>query len=667
MFLRRLLKWSAIVLLVLVAAGVIAIWPFLGVNPFEGPVEHLWDITSIEVDFFVRWPAARVLDEPLVEALEEEPGYTALRDLRDELAEATRQIAEQVNPNLPFGMELDFKRDFVGREMALGGRIQTDFNSMKLDDFIFMTRVSWPIRFTSALKRGFIRSQVQGGPEIEVVKGLYFRVTVDARAANAMRGFRTITGRPGGDNVFYLARVGDVLLFSDNDHWIEHALQGGVATLPADAWFESEFMGASQRHNNRGFEAFLRPSLTMRFLDARTRSGVDSPLKFLTAFLPTRVLGEVTLQARPAGADGLSVSLSAALTTDGFKHLPLHLQELYDSEKGDVRFELGEEGIGRFIPRDRTVAALVLRARPEELVQLIVNLIPVDEKRLLDDQVRSVPRSRFTSFERLLKNLMSDLGDTHLLVLHRPPIFDDADYSAFQDQEFPPTPSGEFAFSLISSVKQSVAPDQVREKMFRSLQYLGMNSAGTHESGKFHLARLITEPAGFALIKPAYGAMSGGKRFVALSSSVDAMEAVFAAGEDPEQRYVTQQGVASVVGRLSGSASFALLVDGKTLRKALGDRVREYARMKMDLAFQKKAWFEEYQKAGMTDEQAVQEIILREDRFIADRYPELKEEYEEALQWLRSIDLAVFSATLGAGPEKKVQAQGYARFVPRGR
>jgi hypothetical protein len=138
MLLRRLLKWFAVLVLALAVAGLVAVWGVLGVNPFEGEVDQLWQLTSTEVDLFVRFPAVRtLLDEPLVEAIEREPGFEALAEVRTTLAQATADIAREVNPQIPLGaIEIDLDRDFLSREAALGGAVRGDFRNPRFDNFI---------------------------------------------------------------------------------------------------------------------------------------------------------------------------------------------------------------------------------------------------------------------------------------------------------------------------------------------------------------------------------------------------------------------------------------------------------------------------------------------------------------------------------------------------
>ncbi|MHC4341337.1 MAG: hypothetical protein ACYSX0_14140 [Planctomycetota bacterium] len=661
MFLTRLFKWILIVLLVLAVTALVVVWPVLGVNPFEGRQEHLWSLASNQVDFFVRFPGTRVLEEPLIEGLVDDPDFEALANLKDELRRATADVARQVNPKIPFGLlEVDLNSDFLGREMALAGAWQTDYSRPRLDNFIFMTRVADYARFISALKRGFVRRRIQGLPDLEVEKGLYFKVTVDGRTANALRPYRSVKGRPGGDNTFYLARIKDVLLFSDTHLWIEDAIHGGVDTLPADAWFESEFIATAEE--GRHIEIFARPQLTANLMLQHTRGESRNPLNAVKAILPPRLLGELTLRLSPVGKDEIQVSVSNVPEGNEFAKVDPHLQTIYEHEKGNPAASLSESGIGRFIPKERGVGAIVLYAEPEEFIELALSIIPRDELRALDEEVRDSSKSRYMSFKRMLSHVAADLGGTHMLIVHRPPVFEKADFSTFRDTGWPPTPAGQFSFTLVSRVKDNVAPDKVRERIFQNLQYVRLNSMGTHKSGKFHLAQIMGNPGDLELLRPSYGVLGEGKRFVIFSSSVEAAEAVYRASEDPDQRLLADPGVARIAARMPREASLAAIVTAGTLQKGLFDFVRSYADARMDRIQRNKQFRNDYlarEKKEPTD----QEIKVDEDRYVAEMYPKYKREYEEVLGWLDSVDAAGIACSLGVGSEKKVKAWAWIRFL----
>jgi hypothetical protein len=655
--LRRLLKILAALLAVLAVAALILVWGVLGVNPFEGRQDHLWRLVSNDVDFFVRWPAAGVLDEPAVRNLEQRPGYEAILRLRELIRTVTRDVAQQVNPQIPGGVvEIDIEKDLLGREMALAGVIRNDYQQLRVDHFVAMTRIAWHWRFVSALQRGFVRDRV--AIDVEPQRGQYLQLRLDPRAVQALAPFRAQRGGAGDQGVVYVARIRDVLLVTDNRDWIEDALRGGADTLPLDPDFETEFIRGHRSVDD--VELYARGYLVAQLLQTHAKPG--TPLFFLPSLVPLPVAGDVTVRASATDGRTVELSISNKPQSGGFERMKAHERDLYNAEKGDVGFDLSENGIGRFIPKKGTVAAVVLHAKPEELVPLLDGLLPADEKQLLDDEIRQASGSHFTSLEKLLRHLTQDLADSHLIVLHRPSVFDTADFSTFRSsyaETLPPEPT--LSVSLVSRVKDHAMPDKVREEIFRNLKYLGMEAVGPHESGEFHRAKLVN--VDIDLVEPAYGAMKGGMRYVVFSSSVEAAEAIYAAADSADNRLLGLPGIAAAVARLPGECSFAAVVNGETLGKALRDRVWPFADVALDLPGWKGRLSIDYQKVQNrppTDE----EYESEQERYISIEYPKVKERYERMLRPVDALDAVAIAGSLGVGGEKKVEAKVVVQLLP---
>ncbi|MHC4958312.1 MAG: hypothetical protein ACYTGN_08035 [Planctomycetota bacterium] len=657
---RRLLKWFAVLVLALAVAGLVAVWGVLGVNPFEGEVDQLWQLTSTEVDLFVRFPAVRtLLDEPLVEAIEREPGFEALAEVRTTLAQATADIAREVNPQIPLGaIEIDLDRDFLSREAALGGAVRGDFRNPRFDNFIFLVRVPFYARFVSALKRGFVRDQVQGLQDVELINGLYFRLQLPPDSVEAMAPFRSARPRPQGDDVIYMTRIGDVVAVSDSDIWIEHALQRGVATLSADAWFESDFIRGYEGGNR--IEAFFRPTLTANLMYEHARRGQRGPLNFLRVLLPPKVMGELVARAAPAGPSTVAFEGSAALANDGFDSMDGYLQSVYNAEKGDLRYDFSDEGIGRVVPDRRTLAAAVVHAKPEDVLGLAWTMLLPEEKSLADDQVRGVSRRRgtsFTTFQQFAEDLVSDLGDTHAVVVSRPSRFVGQRYETFEDESDPPLPGAGLTVTLVSTIGQNARPEDVVKKFERSLEFLGLEAGGDHKSGKFKLAALQAGTGDEEIVKPAYGILPGTRYFV-FSMHYEVLEAMLEALDEPERRFVNRPGVDAVIGRLPVQGSLGFLVDGATARDALFDRVRLFAANEMDvdgyLTRERKAYKDANRRKDPPDE----EVANWAENYIIEHYDKLRTRYLTAITPLEAVDAAAFGCNLGVGAEKKVVFAG---------
>ncbi|MHC4816895.1 MAG: hypothetical protein ACYTF8_02375, partial [Planctomycetota bacterium] len=643
--LKKVLKWLGVLVGVVLLLAVAFVWLILGVSPLEGDVDQLWELVTSDVQFFVRFPGSQVLHTDLAQGLEDRPGYEFLGEVRDDLAELTRQVAQDVNPQLPLGLEVDFERDFVGKEMAVAGTIGADYSHPRLDNFIVLTRIAWYGRFVSALKEGWVRKRLPDAARLELLKGKYFRYTLDAEQQRLLARIRAQRGGRGAGNEIYIGRIKDVLMISDAPDWIEEAIRGGQKMLKADAWFETEFI---RRHRPDDVEVFLRHSLTANMMIQHgnpERGGVLAPL---SRVMPWSMTGDMTVQAR-LQSDGIAVRLSNEPPPEGYsKVTKKHLHHLYEREKGDLRRDLSETGIGQLVPRQRTVGVAVFHADPEDLVDLILDYMSRDDRSNIEDQVRDTGRkrnSRFRDVRSLLVKLTEDLTDTHMVIISRPSVFETASFTTFVDPSWPPTPQGQFTFTLVSRVKDSVKPDKVREKLFAHLEFLGLNSKGVHKSGNFHLADPIINVEGdYPLLHPAFGAV-GESKYIVLSYDVEGAEAVMEAAANPEERLASDPGFRMAVARVEPRGNFALVLRGELLHRALGDQVRERARDYLDRPGMEQKWWQEEVAANrrrppdkkLSDDEMTRRVVARGDAYVAQEYPEFRDLWANGIAFLEAV------------------------------
>ena len=662
MLLRKLLKWFLVLLVVLALAVLVVVWPVLGVNPLEGRVEKLWNVTSNEVDFFVRFPAARVLDEPVVRSLEADPLFAPVGELRRQLQNATERVAREVNPQIPLGLfEIDVREDLFGREMAVAGRIQGDYANPRLDNFLFMTRVAPWARFLSALKRGFVRDRIPGlDDRIQVVKGLYLRVELDDATTQALQAIRSIRGgRVHPMNVVFLARIGDVVLVSDSDLWIEHALAGGANVLPADPWFESDFLRRSL--GGDAAEAYVRYNLTQSLLAHHGAPGAGRPLSFLTEIVPVPIVGDLTVQVEAKPGNRVDFMVDNHPPGDGFKAVRpeqrQYLQEIYDAEKVDLRFELGPEGIGRFIPRTRTVAAAVARAPNRALIQLAQGSMTPQAREDMDADIRALSKQQYRGFADLADKILQGVDDVHLVIVHRPSIYERTTFSTYRD---PPgaeqVPDGQFSYTLISRLKDSTRAQEVVDRLKANLSSINLEYTGQHESGLFETAKLKVGTFAQSLIVPAFGAVEKDGRYVFVSTSVEGAEAVIKAAKFENERFVGREDVAAAIAHLPVEATLGVLTDGQLLREGLWSFVRDYATEKLRIPSALEEYVKDREAAGVdpTDD----EIENFKQSYVVNNYADYREEWERGIAWLRNFGPIAFSLNLGQGADKHIVLQG---------
>jgi len=659
--LKRLLKWLCILAIVVAVAGVAFVWFYVGVNPFEGEVDELWELVSNKVHFFVRFPGSSVLDEPLVEGLDGEPWYSQLGDLRRDLEDLTREVAAEVNPQIPFGIvEVDAEEDFVGREIAIAGWMR-DVGRGKLDSFIVLTRVAPYAKFVSALQRDLFRRRL--GPQaerLELVKGYYFRYTLDSGQAGALSG---ILSRPLPEGAIYFGRIKDVFLISDNPDWIESAIKGGAQTLPADPWFESEFIRKAGRRKS-DVEVFVRPGLSQAFLRAYGNEQTGGPLLPVRKFVPYTMAGDVTVGAR-LDESGIKVEVSNSPPLDGFKNVTeRHLVNIYQAEKADLGLELSEQGIARFIPRRRTVGALVVRIPHDDMIDLFLSFLPRAELDLYNERVREVPSPqgrRYSGVSALLKELAKDFEDTHLVIISRPSVFEGREYVTFADIDWDnPLPKPQLAFTLVSRIKDSVTPDSVRTKVAQHLRHLQLEPVGAHERG-FHVAKPVEaeDTEELALIRPAFGGLG---RYFVFASSPEGAEAVFDAQGDEGERLLAEPGVREAIARLPTRGTLALLLRGEGLRLSLWDRVRQQAGLELNPTAKMMEWRKEYKAQGRTGQEVDDEILARKERYLSIEYPLFRERYRRKIAVFAPIDTVATVANLGVGNVRQVRAHAYLNF-----
>jgi len=673
--LKKILKWLGVLLGVVLLLAVAFVWLILGVSPLEGDVDQLWELVTSDVQFFVRFPGSKVLHTDLAESLAEEPGYEFLGEVRDELERLTRQIARDANPQIPLGLvEVDFEQDFAGKEMAFAGTVGADWSRPRLDNFIFLTRIAWYARFVSALKQGWARRQVPDAARLELLKGKYFRYTLDAEQARQLAQIRALRGGRAAGDAIYFGRIKDVLIVSDAPEWIEDAMRGGQRMLKADAWFETEFI---RRHRPDDIEVFLRHSLTANMMIQHGNPERGGPLAPISRVMPWSMTGDMTVQAR-VQSDGIAVRVSNEPPPEGYSKVTKeHLQNFYEREKADLHADLSENGIGKFAPLRRTVGVAVFHAAPEDLVDLILDYVPSYDRGNLEDQVREVGRkrnSRFRDVRSLLVDLTEDLADTHMVVIHRPSVFDSVSF-ALLDPPWPtppkrPPPKGQFTYTLVSRVKDSAQPDKVREKLFQHLEYLGLNSKGVHESGQFHLADPIINVEGdYPLLHPAFGAI-GESKYIVLSYDVEGAQEVFEAASNPDERLVKDPGFRVAVARVEPRGNFALVLRGEMMRRALGDQVRERARDYLDRPGMETKWWQEEVAANrarpkneqLSDDELTSRVVARGDQYVAEKYPEFRDLWANGIAFLRALDTAAVTCTLGIGPTKQIRARAFFLF-----
>jgi hypothetical protein len=656
---KKLLKGVLWLVLLLAAAGYLFVWQGLGVNPLEGDEDHIWDLVSNDVDFFLRCPGTDLLGEPVVEGLGEEESLGFLLDAKDAIAKAARDVARDVNPQVPLGLfQVDLEKDLSGKEVALAGIVTTNLSVPKLERFVVLLRIPGYAKFVSALRRDFVRTKVPDGDRIEVVRGLYFKVK-DARIAEALAPFRTGMARQEPDALWF-ARIRDVLLLTDEPMWIEDALISGGETLPADVDFKTEFIPLSRPE---AVELHMRPRLASGLLRPDRRGG---PVDAASRLVPPQVLGNVIVQATPE-EEGVGLRFVNHPEAEGYARMTkAYAIKLYERQKADLRFDFTENGIARLLPRRGVVGAVVLHADPDTFAALAMDAMSDADRSNLDSLAqKGIAGGRaYASYETLLAEIGKDLADTHMLVIHRPEVFDGADLSGADQPMDSANPSPQPSFSFVSVIRDNVAPEKVVEKVTENLRFLGLKKPDDapllHPGGKYYVADPLAPSGDFSLFHPAYAALTEGGRFFVFTSSRENMEAILKAAADPQSRLLAEPGVAAAMTRLPAEGTISIVARGVGLRDYLTDRVRTAFWNEHALLRLQEQWRKEKQQAGVKDEDELDRLVLEEtDRFKREEYPRFRDDYRARCAALGRLDTAVLGVALGVGPSRMVKGEGY--------
>lgn len=663
---KKLLKGVLWLVLLLAGAGYLFVWQGLGVNPLEGDEDHLWDLVSNDVDFFARFPGTDLLREPVVEGLGEEESLGFILDAKDALAKAARDVARDVNPQIPLGLfQIDLEKDISGKEMALAGIVTTNLAVPKLERFVVLLRIPGYAKFVSALRRDFVRTKVPDGDRIEVVRGLYFKVK-DARIAEALAPFRTGMARQEPDALWF-ARIRDVLLLTDEPMWIEDALIAGGETLPADVDFKTEFIPLSRPG---AVELHMRPRLASGLLRPDRKGG---PVDAASRLVPPQVLGNVIVQATPE-EEGVGVRFVNHPEAEGYARMTkAYAIKLYERQKADLRFDFTENGIARLLPRRGVVGAVVLHADPDTFAALAMDAMSDADRSNLDSLAqKGIAGGRaYASYETLLAEIGKDLADTHMLVIHRPEIFDGADLSGADQPMDAANPSPQPSFSFVSVIRDNVAPEKVAEKVTENLRFLGLKKPDDgpllHPGGKYYVTDPLAPSGDFSLFHPAYAALTEGGRYFVFTSSRENMEAILKAAADPQSRLLAEPGVAAAVTRLPAEGTLSIVARGVGLRDYLTDRVRTAFWNEHALLRLQEQWRKEKLQAGVKDEDELDRLVLEEtDRFKREEYPRFRDDYRARCAGLGRLDTAVLGVALGVGPSRMVKGEGFILIPSRG-
>ena len=138
----------------------------------------------------------------------------------------------------------------------------------------------------------------------------------------------------------------------------------------------------------------------------------------------------------------------------------------------------------------------------------------------------------------------------------------------------------------------------------------------------------------------------------------EAGEALSLAARDEDKRLLADPRVASMVSRLPRTGTLGLIVNGPMLYPALYDGVRDWATDRMGIADERARMAKIYRAQKKSEDELGRLVDQRIGPWKQNEYERLREQYEELLTPLRSIDGLGLVVSLGVGPENKIKAEG---------
>jgi hypothetical protein len=511
---RRLTKWLrrlAITILVLAALGLAAFtWVFYW--PLEGKQDKVEDLVPESADFLLKTTWAELRDTGFLQKnLRDEPLFPALRDAwRKQVQPGLDEIASieaQVNQQIPFGLSrLDVESDIFPGEMVFAGRFCRERgppNPPTWREFMVLFRTSWKGKLFAGLQREFVRNLVaQNAPGLKVDasedEDIFRFVLSNVRVSDA----RSRAGCGDGfvmppENLYYGARIRDVLVFSNSENLIAKAvdLGRGVGGAPfsrrPDFHLDAPSGSVAAAVDLGQLHLYLR-----RFIDLGGR-GTAAVKDFFSVEGLDRLNGHLHL----ASPDLLAGRASVRLRKGGLRE---PVQENYRQPPLDLR-----GGLASFFPSEDTFLFAQLRTEPFHLLDAIHRDVLTDQERQLwQDNV--LKNGLYTSTEAFLKDVSQHLSDSVGIAVGRlGGLYDNAQFPTFdsESRDVPPNPAGALAFVI--PLRKGAVQAEVDDFLAHHVHLMGFSSDLERVPYReFTYTRLkfeqVQDAADFRLVRPAY-------------------------------------------------------------------------------------------------------------------------------------------------------------------
>jgi len=673
---QRLLKYlkRLLILLVILAVIGVAVFTWLFYWPLEGTVDDVLTLVPEDVEFVLRadyddlkatgWVQENVLDDPLHPEL----GVQA-RNALEQLELELQTIQAQIDQQSPVAVDVAsfVEEHILGGEVCIAGNFWEGSSPGRgsppqWKEILLLKKVSRIARCVSGLQHGFIRRQVQLGPQVEL------SAESDGVYKFALRGMQPGRGRPArpGDpdmSQWFLVRVKDVLAISNNRRIVEDVLALG------------------EDPDGRSFAA--RPGFDIPQTPGRINAAVNldplhvyfnrifdyyPDLKALRRFLPPEALVKLSGNLSLEGVDMLQGG-GAIHYVDTTVESEDVIRNVYSLPPRRV-----SEGIAALVPARDTFAVLSLRTNPEYLLNKIVfEALPAEIRKLWRDNLRANPEAGFASVPEFFEDLSTRIGDEAMVAMGRMgEIYDKVDFPEWYSEEPEPLP----ALAIMVKLGEGATQEELQEYISSKIFLLGMEKELDRiEFGNFTYSRakLKVETLDYKYVRPCFIVV---QNHLVMTSTEGYMRQILETVRDNENNALAQDETFRVtMGALPDDGHVGIFVDVEKLT-----RVPRSIRLDPDdpadrdlgapgtrgfLWDQRNSWviqnkderteairFRRAERRKFPERMnAQQEIVLEDrvdehmDRWLM-RYPEFLEEYRRSLQTgrrLRGVGLVLGS------------------------
>lgn len=413
-WIRRLLLLVLVLAILAVAAFTwFCYWPL---EAGQGAVEDLVPGSS---DFLIKtsWHELRdtgflqknLRDQPLVPALKE----AWVRDVRPAL-DRLAQIEQRINGQIPLGLSsFSVEDDLFPAEFVAAGRWCRDIpppQPPSWRELLVLFRTGWKVRAAvAALEHGFVRDLAQGdGVEISATEdeGVY-KVVLRGVPVRDLRA-RSTCGDGfvmPPDNVWYLARIKDVIAWSNSQNLILKAVdlgRGGSDPFTGRPGIDLSAPDGS-------FAAAMDLRALQVYLRRLVESGGPraSALKY---FLGIEALDRMNGHLSIASPDLIAARGMVRLEDRGLLE-PVRAN--FAAPPLDLR-----EGLASFLPAADTFALVQLRSDPLHLLNALHDgLLTSDERDLWRDNM--LRGGEYQTMDAFLRDIAQYLGDAFAVSLGR--------------------------------------------------------------------------------------------------------------------------------------------------------------------------------------------------------------------------------------------------------